>query len=100
MAAFVAGKKVWCERMVTSQLSGGTQGWPPGVSSRLHTGKNSRANHSKEKECGPSEKAAAKSRQSCPTLCNPIDGSPPGSSVPGILQARTLEGVAISFSNA
>ena len=44
--------------------------------------------------------AAAKSRQSCPTLCNPIDGSPPGSSVPGILQARTLEWVAISFSNA
>ena len=42
--------------------------------------------------------AAAKSRQSCPTLCNPIDGSPPGSSVPGILQARILEWVAISFS--
>ena len=44
--------------------------------------------------------AAAKSRQSCPTLCNPIDGSPPGSPVPGILQARTLEWFAISFSNA
>ena len=44
--------------------------------------------------------AAAKSLQSCPTLCNPIDGSPPGSSVLGILQARTLERVAISFSNA
>ena len=44
--------------------------------------------------------AAAKSPQSCPTLCDPIDGSPPGSSVPGILQARTLEWVAISFSNA
>ena len=44
--------------------------------------------------------AAAKSLQSCPTLCNPIDGSPPGSPVPGILQARTLEGVAISFSKA
>jgi len=44
--------------------------------------------------------AAAKLHQSCPTLCNPIDGSPPGSSVPGILQARTLEWVAISFSNA
>ena len=38
--------------------------------------------------------------QSCPTLCDPIDGSPPGSAVPGILQARTLEWVAISFSNA
>ena len=44
--------------------------------------------------------AAAKSFQSCPTLCNPINGSPPGSSVPGILQARILEWVAISFSNA
>ena len=42
--------------------------------------------------------AAAKSRQSCLTLCDPIDGSPPGSPVPGILQARTLEWVAISFS--
>ena len=44
--------------------------------------------------------AAAKSLQSCPTLCDPIDSSPPGSAVPGILQARTLEWVAISFSNA
>ena len=44
--------------------------------------------------------AAAKSLQSCPTLCDPIDGSPPGSPVPGILQARTLEWVAISSSNA
>ena len=44
--------------------------------------------------------AAAKSLQSCPTLCNPIDSSPPGSPIPGILQARTLEWVAISFSNA
>ena len=42
----------------------------------------------------------AKSLQSCPTLCDPIDGSPPGSAIPGILQARTLEWVAISFSNA
>ena len=44
--------------------------------------------------------AAAKSLQLCPTLCDPIDGSPPGSPVPGILQARTLEWVAIAFSNA
>ena len=44
--------------------------------------------------------AAAKSLQSCPTLCNPIDSSPPDSPVPGILQARTLAWVAISFSNA
>ena len=48
----------------------------------------------------PAAAAAAKSLQSCPTLCNPIDGSPLGSSVPGILQARTLEWVAISFSKA
>ena len=44
--------------------------------------------------------AAAKSLQSCPTLCDPIDGGPPGSPVPGVLQARTLEWVAVSFSNA
>ena len=43
--------------------------------------------------------AAAKSHQSCPTLCDPIDGSPPGSPIRGILQARTLEWAAISFSN-
>ena len=49
--------------------------------------------------CGAAA-AAAKSLQSCPTLCDPIDGSPPGSPVPGILQARTLEWVAISSSNA
>ena len=44
--------------------------------------------------------AAAKLLQSCPTLCDPINGSPPGSAIPGILQARTLEWVAISFSNS
>ena len=44
--------------------------------------------------------AVAKSLQSCPILCDPIDGSPPGSTAPGILQARTLERVATSFSNA
>ena len=49
---------------------------------------------------GPDITATAKLLQSCPTLCNPIDGSPPGSTVPGILQARTLEWVAISFSIA
>ena len=51
------------------------------------------------KACADRESAAAKSLQSCPTLCDPIDGSPPGSPIPGILQARTLEWVAISFSN-
>ena len=49
---------------------------------------------------GIQEHAAAKALQACPTLCGPIDGSPPGSPVPGIPQARTLEWVAISFSNA
>ena len=48
----------------------------------------------------PHAAAAAKSLQSCLTLCDPMDGSPPGSPVPGILQARTLEWVAISFSKA
>ena len=51
-------------------------------------------------DIGPDAAAAAKSCQSCPTLCDPLDSSPPGSLVPGILQARTLEWVAISFSNA
>ena len=50
--------------------------------------------------CSAGAAAAAKLLQSCPTLCDPIDGSPPGSPVPGILQARTLEWVAISFSSA
>ena len=50
--------------------------------------------------CMYSVAAAAKSLQSCPTLCDPIDSSPPGSPVPGILQARTLEWIAISFSSA
>ena len=50
--------------------------------------------------CECSSAAAAKSLQSCPTLCDPIDGSPPGFAIPGILQARMLEWVAISFSNA
>ena len=49
---------------------------------------------------GEGAAAAAKLLQSCPTLCDPIDGSPPGSPIHGILQARTLEWVAISFSNA
>ena len=56
-----------------------------------------------ERSCGAitlQTAAAAASLQSCPTLCDPIDGSPPGTPVPGILQARTLEWVAMSFSNA
>jgi len=53
-----------------------------------------------DSNCAAAAAAAAKSLQSCPTLCDPRDGSPPGSPVPRILQARTLEWVAISFSNA
>ena len=56
--------------------------------------------NSAQKSSKPLVATAAKSLQSCPTLCDPIDGSPSGSPVPGILQARTLEWVAISFSNA
>ena len=60
-------------------------------------------NHRRDFPGGPganTSTAAVKSLQSCPTLCDPIDGSPPGSPVPAVLQARTLEWVAISFSNA
>ena len=64
---------------------------------QMDYGRNQRAN---QKYWQMKKAAAAKSLQSCPTLCNPRDGSPPGSPVPGILQARTLELVAISFSNA
>ena len=55
---------------------------------------------SPRRENGSGAAAAAKSLQSCPTLCDPIDGSPPGSSVYGILQARILNWIAVSFSNA
>ena len=55
---------------------------------------------SRQDLCSMQSLSAAKSLQSCPTLCDPVDGSPPGSPVPGILQARTLEWVAISFSKA
>ena len=88
--------------------------WPPDAKSRL-TGKDPESEKDwRQEEKGTKEDeivgwhhrlnghaaAAAKSLQSCPTLCDPIDGSPPGSTGPGILQARTLEWVAISFSNA
>ena len=76
--------------------------WPPDVKSQL-TGKDPDAGKDwgqKEKRAGEDAAAAAKSLQSCLILCDPLDGSPPGSPIPGILQARTLEWVAISFSNA
>ena len=66
-----------------------TQHWPMGVRGEV-----------KPNSAATAAAAAAKSLQSCPTLCIPVYGSPPGSAVPGILQARTLEWIAISFSNA
>ena len=71
--------------------------WPPPASSCLLPPLPS---HNRLRVTTAAAAAAAKSLQSCPTLCNPRDDSPPGSPVPGILQARTLEWVAISFSNA
>ena len=68
------------------------------VCAQIATGDRWRNNFRKNE--GMAAAAAAKSLQSCPTLCDPIDGSPPGYPVLGILQARTLEWVAISFSNA
>ena len=76
-----------------SACSAGDPGSIPGLGDLLEK---VRATHSSI----PAAAAAAKSLQSCPALCDPIDGSPPGSSVPGILQARVLEWVAIAFSNA
>ena len=76
-----------CKKSSQGKMEAGwdERGWPHDGGVQLYSG---------------SAAAAAKSLQLCPTLCNPIDGSPPGSPVPGILQARTLEWAAISFSNA
>ena len=71
---------------------------PTCCNSRFHMHSEDQRYH--VRQVRPAAAAAAKSLQSCPTLCDPIDGSPPGSLVPGILQARTLEWVAISFSSA
>ena len=90
----------------------GAQGWCSGMTLRYRRGREMGGGFRMGKTGTPmtdscqrlatttAAAATAKSLQSCPTLCDPIDGSPPGSPVPGILQARTLEGVAISFSNA
>ena len=66
----------------------------------LNKNKNKRRKIIKTAAAAAAAAAAPKSLQLCPTLCNPRDGSPPGSAIPGILQARTLECVDISFSNA
>ena len=76
---------------------------PPGLFSPVFTWSISASSLDNRWSCSSKKlaaAAAAKSLQLCPTLCDPIDGSPPGSSVPGSLQARILEWVAISFSNA
>ena len=65
-----------------------------------HKSFNSQSQECSGEQCQADIQFLAKSLQSCPTLCDPIDSSPPGSPVPGILQARTLEWVAVSFSNA
>ena len=77
-------------------------GAPPKIFPRLDAvcHLNLSSNATSSRKLSMTAAAAAKSLQSCPTLCDPIDGSPLGSPVPGILQARTLEWVAISFSNA
>ena len=67
---------------------------------RLHTVHGVEKGRTRQSNFTSLAATAAKSLQSCPTLCDPIDSSPPGSPIPGILQARTLEWVAISFSNA
>ena len=89
----MATPTVWCLPPAPAPLLASVQG--------AHQGILLSACHSSS-VCFPegTAAAAAKSLQSCPTLCDPTDNSPPGSSVPGILQARTLERVAISFSNA
>ena len=77
-----------------SKMVGVARGHKRADTLKPYSQKTSQSNHTR------TTAAAAKSLQSCPTLCDPIDGSPPGSAVLGILQARTLEWVAISFSNA
>ena len=71
-----------------------------GTRDQISTSVGSSTKQESSRKTSAAAAAAAKSLQSCPTLCDPIDGSPLGSPVPGILQARTLEWVAISFSNA
>ena len=89
----------WCRRSWSWTVQ-----WRPTRPSRTNTKTRCPFHHRglkwKQRKLRELAAAAAKSLQSCPILCNPIDGSPPGSPLPGILQARILEWVAISFSNA
>ena len=72
----------------------------PEIKLPTSVGSSKKQESSRKPSAAAAAAAAAKSLQSCPTLCDPIEGSPPGSPIPGILQARTLEWVAIAFSNA
>ena len=88
-------ERPWCWERLRAGGEGGNRGWDGQIASPTQwtwVWANSAA--------AAAAAAAAKLLQSCPTLCDPIDGSPPGSPISGILQARTLEWVAISFSNA
>ena len=87
---FISFKKCLFHKLFEDLLCG--QHWIVGETKEIG---NRSTNHGSHTQSA----AAAKSLQSCPTLCNPIDGSPPCSPIPGILQARTLQWVAISFSN-
>ena len=91
-------------RLLDEEVQSVTVKWPdPGTTRRRPAralSLSSRGTPGRSLHLSAAAAAAAKSLQSCPTLCDPVDSSPPGSAVPGILQARTLEWVAISFSNA
>ena len=96
-------KRPWCWKGLKAGGEGDDRGWDGLVASLTWctwVWINSRDGEGQRTLACCSPAAAAKSLQSCPTLCDPIEGSPPGSPIPGILQPRTLEWVAISFSNA
>ena len=97
----VSWDTLWLSRVVAPQISRDGP-FPMSPNSEWKLLQLSSETHPEDSPCpddSSAAAAAAKSLQSCLTLCDPIDGSPPGSPVPGILQARTLEWVAISFSN-
>ena len=94
---FMGRKNQYCENYYTSKLNLQIQCDPYQITNVIFNRSETKNSQFIWKHAAA---AAAKSLQSCPTLCDPIDSSPPGPAVPGILQARTLEWVAISFSNA